>query len=107
LAEKEFDEESRAQKAFSSSAPCLFDWFEVRVTQCPARPPLNQLEELVRTTIRWKSSYRTAPDSGASTGLCAVVIGPKDAIVFNPIYWLVMAVAFGLALWLTGKSHIA
>ena len=79
----------------------------MRVRQCPGRPPLNQLEELLRTTIRWKSSYRTAPDSGASTGLSAVVMGPKDAIVFDPIYWLVITVAFRLALWLTGKSHIA
>jgi hypothetical protein len=54
-----------------------------------------------------EGQYRTAPDSGASTGLRAVVIGLRDATVFNPIYWLVITVAFGLAFWLTGKSHIA
>jgi len=38
-----------------------------------------------------------------ATGLSALVIGLKDATLFNPIYWLVIVVAFGLAFWITGK----
>jgi hypothetical protein len=40
-------------------------------------------------------------------GLGAFIIGLKDATLFNPIYWLVIAVAFGLAFWITGKPHAA
>jgi hypothetical protein len=40
-------------------------------------------------------------------GLSALVIGLKDATLFNPIYWLVIAAAFGLAFWITGRPHKA
>jgi len=32
-----------------------------------------------------------------ATGLSAVFAGLKEATIFNPVYWIVIAVAFGLA----------
>jgi hypothetical protein len=41
--------------------PALFDWFEARITQCPARTRPIQLGEVLRTAIRRKNSHMTAP----------------------------------------------
>ena len=35
-----------------------------------------------------------------ATGIGAVVGGLKEATLFNPIYWLMVALAFGAAFWL-------
>ena len=35
-----------------------------------------------------------------ATGLSAIVAGLVEGTVFNPICWLVIALAFGLAFWL-------
>jgi hypothetical protein len=59
---KKFDEENRAQKPSLLLRPALFDWFEARITQCPARTRRIQLGEVLRTTIRWEEQYRTGLD---------------------------------------------
>jgi len=61
----------KGEKASRLLRPALFDWFEVRVTQCPAITLLNQLGELLRTAIRWKNSYSTAPDQEHPFGLAS------------------------------------
>jgi hypothetical protein len=51
-------------------------------------------------------SILRGPVSGDhATGLGAVVIGLKDATVFNPIYWLVITFAFGAAFWTVRLSQ--
>ena len=39
-------------------------------------------------------------ETNHATGLSAVLAGLMEATVFNPIYWLGIALAFGLAFWL-------
>ena len=49
-------------------------------------------------TIRGGISISTGPSQ--ATGLSAVLVRLIEATVFNPICWLVIALAFGLAFWL-------
>jgi hypothetical protein len=42
-----------------------------------------------------------------ATGLSALLGGLLEATVFNPFYWLGIVLSFGLAFWITGKSHAA
>jgi len=58
-------DENRAQKPSLLLRPALFDWFEARITQCPARTRRIQLGEVLRTTIRRKNSHSTVPRSHA------------------------------------------
>jgi hypothetical protein len=46
-------------------------------------------------------------ETSHATGLSAVLVGLLEATVFNPIYWLVIVAAFGLAFWITGKPRTA
>jgi hypothetical protein len=48
--------------------------------------------------IRGGISISTGPSH--ATGLSAIVAGLVEGTVFNPICWLVIALAFGLAFWL-------
>jgi len=48
-------------------------------------------------------SISTGPSH--ATALSAVLAGLMEATVFNPIYWLGIVLAFGLAFWITGKSR--
>ena len=40
-----------------------------------------------------------------ATGLSAVLAGLLEATIFNPLYWLGIVLAFGLAFWITRKSR--
>jgi hypothetical protein len=48
-----------------------------------------------------------ASGSAHATALSAVFGGLMEGTVSNPLYWLVVLLAFGLAFWLTAKSRRA
>jgi hypothetical protein len=48
---------------------------------------------------------RVPIESNHATGLSAVLAGLMEATVFNPIYWLGIASAFGLAFWLVRSQQ--
>jgi hypothetical protein len=57
--------------------PALFDWFEVKSsTSVQLGLIFDQLEELLRTTIRWKNSNGTAPGHG-DFSFCTVIEDPN------------------------------